>query len=264
MKTKKCTKCEEFKTIDNFGVSKLGLYGIRSVCKVCVNSKRTKIREKEKLHKLGLKRCGKCKSIKKYKDFSNSKNLNGGKSNTCKECRKKYCSLNKKDISRRAKMRYNINKEDILARGKVYNFKNKDKIKIRDKKYSKRRNYLRRLRYKKDKMYRLMVIYHISVKNSLSIIGCKRKDNYNKILGCKDLDFENYLNSNPYGFMWGDERLELDHIKPKSLAASEEDVLKLYHHSNFQLLPSFYNKHIKSNKKWDRKHFENWLKENPI
>jgi len=43
---------------------------------------------------------------------------------------------------------------------------------------------------------------------------------------------------------------------------TEEQLIKLNHFSNFQLLPKVYNRWVKGTKEFNKKYFENWLKYN--
>jgi len=60
--------------------------------------------------------------------------------------------------------------------------------------------------------------------------------------------------------VYGDENIDIDHIVPVSEAVSEKELIALNHFTNFQLLPSFYNQHIKVDKPFSKKHFEHWYK----
>jgi hypothetical protein len=81
-----------------------------------------------------------------------------------------------------------------------------------------------------------------------------------EILGCSWQEFKEYLENNPYDFKIEDEGLDLDHVVPISSAKTEEDIIKLNHYTNFQLLPYEYNRNIKKDKHFNREHFEEYLK----
>ena len=80
------------------------------------------------------------------------------------------------------------------------------------------------------------------------------------IIGCSWIDLKIHLEDNKYGFKVSDSNLDLDHIIPISSAKTIEDVYKLNHYSNFQLLPKEYNQHVKRDKPFNRENFEEWLK----
>ena len=79
------------------------------------------------------------------------------------------------------------------------------------------------------------------------------------LLKCTWDEFKAHLEDNPYGFNVYQEGLDLDHIVPICSAKTEEDMIELNHYTNFQLLPSAYNRNIKKDKPFDKKDFENWL-----
>ena len=95
--------------------------------------------------------------------------------------------------------------------------------------------------------------------NSLKNKGFTKKSRTHEIIGCTFNDFMIHLNSNKYGFKYGDLNIDIDHIIPLSSAANEDEVLKLNHFSNLQLLPSSYNRTVKSSKTFDIEDFERWL-----
>lgn len=77
--------------------------------------------------------------------------------------------------------------------------------------------------------------------------------------GCTWVELKEHLENNPYGFKIDTHLIDLDHIIPLSTATNADEILKLNHYTNLQLLPREYNQHIKKNKKWDKDHFEKWL-----
>ena len=89
--------------------------------------------------------------------------------------------------------------------------------------------------------------------------GFTKKSKTSEILGCTWEEFKNHLEDNPYGFKVDQKGLDLDHIIPISSVKSEEDIIKLNHYTNFQLLPSDYNRWIKSCKLFNKDHFEEWF-----
>ena len=102
-------------------------------------------------------------------------------------------------------------------------------------------------------------------------LTCKVRSDIHKILNRKTksthsylgCDFEtlfSWLNNNPYGFVYGDDNLDLDHIIPLSSAENEDDLSLLLHYKNIQLLPSYYNRYIKKDKIFNKTEFEQWLK----
>ena len=89
-------------------------------------------------------------------------------------------------------------------------------------------------------------------------VNCKHKTH--EILGLDWLGVKKHLDNNPYGLTTEDKDVDIDHIVPLSKATNAEEVYKLNHYTNLQLLPSFYNQHIKRDNDWDVSHFEEWMK----
>lgn len=82
-----------------------------------------------------------------------------------------------------------------------------------------------------------------------------------ELLGCTWEEFKAHLENNPYNFTIYQEDLDLDHIIPTSSAKTEVDIIKLHHYTNFQLLPSKYNRNVKRDKPFNKEGFEKWLKQ---
>lgn len=108
-------------------------------------------------------------------------------------------------------------------------------------------------------MKRLVNTCRVSIKKYFNKRGYLKQDKTNKILGCDWQTFKEHLEDNPYGFKVEDEGLDLDHIIPVSSANTEEEVYALNHYTNFQLLPLEYNRWVKSDRIFNRQHFENWF-----
>jgi hypothetical protein len=100
------------------------------------------------------------------------------------------------------------------------------------------------------------------IKHFISSKGFTKKSPTNQIIGITWEKLKEHLENNPYGFKINDNNLDLDHIVPISSAKTEEDIYKLNHWTNFQLLPRKYNRDIKRAKDFDKKDFEKWLKNN--
>lgn len=98
-----------------------------------------------------------------------------------------------------------------------------------------------------------------TIKNSFRSKKFTKKSRTFKILGCTWEEFRAHLEDNPYGFKVNQKGLDLDHIVPISSAKTEEEVIKLNHYTNFQLLPSDYNRGVKNAKIFSKIHFEDWL-----
>ena len=161
---KKCTKCGEVKSLDEFSNNKGGKFNKSSRCKICYSkyykdySKKNavKIKQKdkkyrEKLNKKkknnistlqfielfeknnGLNKCNKCREVKSLDEFYNQKTARNGKTSHCKNCVdkhvKEYSIKNKEKISKDRKDYYELNKEKLSKKSKKWRIKNKEYLK---------------------------------------------------------------------------------------------------------------------------------------
>jgi len=232
-----------------------------------------------------MKMCSKCNEEKELSEFFKNKSRKGGYDNQCKCCtknRKKnyykenkdkfknYREANKDRINEYTIKYYKENKVLLNSKSKKYREDNPAKIlEINNKYYKENRDYIRKqhneyIKNRRDyePSYKLKHNIKSSIRNSMKRKGYKKKSRTYEILGCSFEEFMIYLNDNPYNFLYGDGFFDLDHIIPLSSATTEEEILELNHYSNFQLLPSDYNQHIKRDNEWDEEDFENWLSEN--
>lgn len=97
------------------------------------------------------------------------------------------------------------------------------------------------------------------VKGFIANEGYRKSSSTSEIIGIDWEGLKFYLEDNPYNFKVDCEDLDLDHIIPLSSIEVEEDIYKLNHYTNLQLLPKVYNQFIKKNRPFDRRHFEDWL-----
>jgi hypothetical protein len=89
---KKCTKCKEWKNIDDFHKDMNGKYGLKSKCKKCINSYYEEIKdEKKKKQKERYEK-------KKREILNKNKKYNQIHTDNIKEYRKKHYILNKENI----------------------------------------------------------------------------------------------------------------------------------------------------------------------
>lgn len=202
------------------------------------------------------KKCRKCEIIKDIKEFSICRSSKDGLQNKCKGCvsiyKKKYRDKNKDIINEKRKKYRDKNKDKIKDRSKVYYENNKDRIRIVNREYQKNRKL-------NDPLYKLKSRIRSSIRRSLKDGGYTKDSKTNDILGCSYEELLEHLNDNEYGFIYGDDNLDIDHIIPLSRATSEEEIIELNHYSNLQLLPADYNRYIKRDNDFDNECLEEWL-----
>jgi len=154
---KKCTKCGEVKSLDEFGNDKRVKSGKVAACKDCIKKYWKIYLQKNKNEDVytsqftklfhqnhGLRECSKCKLLKTLDNFCIDKKGKHGKAFRCKDCDKKY-----------RKQYYKKYKEMLALKAKKYYEKNKEKESLRCKNYrenNKEKEILRRrLYYEKNK-----------------------------------------------------------------------------------------------------------------
>ena len=146
---------------------------------------------------------------------------------------KKWRETHKEYIKEYNKKWREKNKEYKIKIDKEYNNKHKKEMLEYMKKYNKKRK-------QEDKLFKLKhnirnVMYYSFIKKNYY------KENHTKeILGCDINEFANYLletYKNNYGIEWdGIEKVHIDHIIPLAIAKTQEEIIKLCHYSNLQLL----------------------------
>ena len=164
------------------------------------------------------KLCRKCNVEKNIDDFRSKKDKCGKyyRYSYCKECEKEYAN----------------------------NEMSKERKKVVDKKY--RKNNMTKIylyvnkRKKIDKLFKLKCQIRSLIWQSFNKKGKNKYEKSSDILGC-DLDyFISYLLEtfkNNYGYEYnGKEKVHIDHIVPLKYAKTENEVMKLCHYTNLQLL----------------------------
>lgn len=204
------------------------------------------------------KKCSECKIIKNINEFYINRSCKDGYQYRCKGCAniydKKYREKNKKEINK-YKKKYREENKDYF---KEWRKENSDKIKEHKKNY----NDQRRNRRSNDPLYKLSDNMRTTICNSLKKGGYTKNSKSADILGCSYPELLDHLNDNKYGFVYGDNNLDIDHIVPLSRATTKEEIIKLNHYTNLQLLPADYNRHIKRDNDFDKDCLEKWLEKN--
>ena len=210
--------------------------------------------------------CSTCKSIIEICNFTKDKNKRDGLKINCIECCKtlynNYKDKNYLKESERGK-KYNkekriINKEDIKEYKKKYYQENKESIELKRKDYrTSNKIRLNEIRKKNTIKYLNEKIGN-SIRTSLKNNGFRKSSRTHEILGCSSQDLKIYLESKFEDWMsWENHGKyngelnygwDIDHIIPISSVNSEEDIIKLNHHTNLQPLCSYVNRYIKANK----------------
>jgi hypothetical protein len=205
-----------------------------------------------------MKKCNQCNENLELEKFNNLKTSFDGKSNTCKECSKLYQRLNyfkyKSQKTKYSKQYYIKNKEykqsyhkDLRKTNEHKEYQKEWRENNREKIidwWLKNPNYMKEYqkgRIKVDSKYKLNKTIGNLIRDSFRKT-CKGKFNKSKytqeILGCTLEEFVKHLQSQFTEGMTLENHgeWEMDHIKPISLASTEEEIYKLNHYTNFQPL----------------------------
>lgn len=220
MEKKLCKKCGIEKEFDNFRIKNVnGKKYLYSYCKECEREINKEYIEKHKIQRKEY--------MNKYRK-ENRKKLNIQRNILRKNNVEKTRFLNNESYKR--------NKEKRLKHNKEYRIKNRNKI--NQQVLNKKRN---------DYIFRLKCQTRNVLLNSFKRNGKIKSEKTEKILGCDLEYFVNYLLQtfkNNYGYEWGKkEPVHIDHIIPLATAKTEEEVIKLNHYTNLQLLKAEDNLH---------------------
>ena len=159
---------------------------------------------------------------------------------------KEWVENNKEYLREKSKQYFQENKERLYEARKEYNKKNAEKLKTWRREHKKERKAT-------DPLYKLSEQTRTLINNSFRRQGYKKNSKTYTIVGIDYKTFYNYLLKtfkNNYGYEWdGIENVHIDHIVPVATATTKEDIIKLCHYTNLQLLKAKDN--IKKSNKLD-------------
>ena len=195
----------------------------KEICKDCgIEKEITNFRRNSR-------QCRKCESIykkeyyKKTKEYKKEYSKNYSKEN--KEYYQKYRNEHKDEMAQYNKNYYQINKRNIIDKNIKYE-KNKAK---------------------NDNIYKFKKQIRKVIYQSFTRKHFTKNSNTEKIVGCKIEELIEYL-LNTYKENYGVDydsniKIHIDHIIPLATAKTEEEVIKLCHYTNLQLLKAEDNLH---------------------
>ena len=232
---KKCSTCNELLPLSRFSKDKNKKDGLCYECRIC----RKKRVGTYKAEHTKVKCCPGCRKVLKLSADNFHRKLKGF-ANKCKVCIKPDIRKN-----------YRKNKEKYLEQKKKYWLENKDKIKeYREQNKEelkvatrKRRNW----KAKNDPLFKIRKNVPQGIRQAYEKRGLKKKSKTKDIVGCNwatlhkhlvETFEENYGIGREY-IPWGD--IHIDHIIPLATAETEEDIIKLNHYKNLQLLLAYDN-----------------------
>ena len=236
METKVCKKCGIEKPLTEFRKTynkKYDRYYYRTECHDCELSYSREYeltREDRTEYRRTYNKNYRIKNLDKLKE-QNIKYRKEHKEEL-KEKGKKYREKNKEIINEKSKEYYKKNKEKILDYHHKYNKENSEVLVKKAYEYQKHKEST-------DEFYKFKRLIRDCILKSFKRAN-HRKSSYAKdIIG---IDFDaawDYLKETwkkNYGTEYNGEPYHIDHIIPLSTAKNEEDVIKLCHYTNLQML----------------------------
>lgn len=171
--------------------------------------------------------CNKCKMEKSVDKFRLKKqNKKYIRYYICKDCEKIENSI-------QCKKYRESHKEYLAEYNKKYREKNKEKLNQYWLEYKKNK-------YRNNNLNRFIVNTRRDITRRFTLKGFSKTGNTKTILGCDfDTFYKHLLQTyrDNYGCEWdGIEPVHIDHKKPLKYAKTEEEVKKLCHYTNLQLL----------------------------
>lgn len=270
---KKCNKCNELKSVDNFFKRKGSKDGYRNDCKECSkesdqkrSAKRKEQRQSREIITEGRKICRICNIEKDLSEFHIKRGTPDGHRSECKECVKNTQKEYKDPEKQREydKQRYQERKEEILERKKKYHKDNKDRI-LEEKKNYREENkdnindYMKKYReehreeakeYARNnpnkalyqETYRLrhphIVAWRTTLYATLKRMGTKKENSTAFLLGYSAEDLRKDMESKFLSGMTWDNHGEwhIDHIYPVTKFPTTTPVSEVCALSNLQPL----------------------------
>lgn len=181
--------------------------------------------------------CKKCETQKHNEYYHKNKEH-------IKEYRAKYYLKHNEEIKQKNIDFYNSNKDSIRERRKELRLENIDHIRELARKSNKNNRTIisakEKERLKNDSLFRIKKMIRQNIRISFKKKKYFKNETTENILGC---DFEYFYKhllqtyKNNYGCEWDNiEKIHIDHVIPLAAAHTEEDVKKLCHYTNLQLL----------------------------
>jgi polyribonucleotide nucleotidyltransferase len=181
-----------------------------------------------------MKTCIKCGKNPKHSTLS-----------ICRSCRKEYNTLNKEQIKRYNKSRYEKDKPEILKKIRSYHSKHKTEIKEYQQLWFKenkdRINQFSRTKYNSNIEFKIKLLLRGTLLSKLKIKNASKYSSSLKLVGCTIEELRSYLEKQflpemtweNHGSIW-----EIDHILPCASfdLTKEEEQKKCFHYTNLQPL----------------------------
>lgn len=269
METKRCPMCNKYLPLEAFSKNKSRKDGLQSYCIECrkeryqkmykekvsdtgriyreknkeeiaIRSKIWRDNNKEKKRQTDQsyreKNKDKIKAqLKEYriKNADKLKAYNAEHREERSEYNKKYRIEHLEEINKRTKAYREANKDLVREQRRISNQKHKDRIYAYRKEYNK-------MKMETDEMYRFKTKIRNFINKSFKRQNFTKNNGTFDLVGCNPQELKDYLYKtfyDNYGYEYdGKEDVHIDHIIPLATAETEDDVKRLCHYTNLQLL----------------------------
>lgn len=192
-----------------------------------------------------LKKCNRCGEIKPVEKFNKNKTTRDGYQGCCRTCTAKYHQEYRQRHPDRVKAAQERWNKSDKARESYRKYDAAHREQRRE--YNRRRQIVNRKAisaYRLNKLHTDPQYYFKQrvrqcVRDSVGRRGLKKSKKTEEIVGLPFDKFKEYLLKTwerNYGKAWAGEPYHIDHIIPLVTAKTEEDILRLCHYSNLQML----------------------------
>ena len=230
MVDKKCCRvCKKEKEKAMFSKNKKSKDGYDYICKECASAYQKEYRQKNRKKLLSYGEKYRCENREKLRE-SYKKHYYQNREKRLED-HKKYYLKNREAIQLQHRQYFEEHEEHLVECRKKWYLENKEKV------GAYKRNWNRGkmandpvYKFKRQMRTLLYEVFHDKVKESKYAEG---------ILGTSIDGFKEYLKKSweqYYGYKYNDEACDIDHIVPLCRANTIEEVIKLCHYTNLQLL----------------------------
>lgn len=252
--TKTCSKCGIEKPITDFYKRTNSKDGVQQQCKDCSKIygaewyKKNKESIDEKHRKYRIKHLEHIRHQQRLyysRPDVKAHRIQYAKENAehIREYQRKYRIKNRIYLRAKENEYYHKNKGKHKTWNKKWRDSHKEQIKVSSKRYREENrqkiNGSRLERLHSDPLFRLKEQYRNRVHLALKAKKHSKNSKTAEMLGCDLYFFKDYMLSTwekRYGKAWNGESYHIDHIVPLMSAHTENEVKKLFHYTNLQLL----------------------------
>jgi hypothetical protein len=252
---KKCNKCGETKSLEEFYNKRRSKDSKRGECISCTKEYRNSDHQKQKDKEYRERNKDHIRKVSKEYKEKNCEKI----SEKNKKYSKQWRDSNAEYVKQNNRERYLLDRENRKEYRKKYEKDHPEWKKEYNKKYQKENkekireynnNYVIN-RKKKDPMFKLIHNIRSLIFMCMKNGGFSKKTKTYKILGCSYDEFKIYLeNKFTEGMSWVNlGEWHIDHIIPVSSAKTEEEMMILNHYTNLQ--PLWESENIKKGNKFN-------------